>query len=103
MGIRVSDDFGYMGTVEDRYAERVPFRIMSLPDACMAVLVDHRDISLDKNQVEYLLTLGGYPFEAKDPTNSVEVNLRRLAADGKCEVTKGAGSTASEYRAKRKE
>jgi len=103
MGIRVPDDYGYMGKIEDLYVETFAFRAMSLPDACLKVLEDHKDISLDKNRIEYLLTLGGYPFEAKDPTNSVEVNLRKLAADGRCTVTKGSGSTASEYRAKRKE
>ena len=70
------------------------------------VLEDHRamDVWLDKGQVEYLLSLGGYQFKAKNPTNSVEVTLRRLAsgANPKCEVEKGAGPHGNRYRASRK-
>src|ERR1017187_4721180 len=55
--------------------------------------------SIDKNQMEYLLTVGGYCFDAKDPTNSVEVTLRRMAADGQCEVEKRGGSYGNLYRA----
>jgi hypothetical protein len=101
MGIRVPDELGYMGSREEQYAEKLPFKARSLPDACMMVLEDHRDISMDKNQVEYLLTLGGYPFGAKDPTNSVEINLRKLAVDLRCDVTRGAGSNPHRYRAMR--
>jgi hypothetical protein len=98
LGIRVPNDYGYMGTVESRYAERKPFRDCSLGASCLTVLTDHHEISLDKNQMEFFLILGGYPFEAKDPTNSVEITLRKLAVAGKCKVTKGAGPSGSRYR-----
>jgi len=98
LGIRVDDSYGYMSTLETRYAERKPFRGLSLGKACLTALADHRDISLDKNQMEFFLILGGYPFAAKDPTNSVEVTLRKLAGDGRCEVEKGSGPTGNRYR-----
>lgn len=65
------------------------FRDKSLPESCRFIF-ELYDGWLDKNQVEYLLTVGGYRSEAKDPVNSVDVTLRRMATAGECEVTKGA-------------
>jgi hypothetical protein len=75
------------------------FRNSTLPQACETTFMIF-DGWLDKNQMEYLLTIGGYPFDAKDPTNSVDVTLRRMAADGKCEMEKRGGSS-NRYRAVR--
>lgn len=85
---------------ETRYSAAKPFREMTLGPACLKILADHAPSSLDKNQTEFLLTIGGYPFKAKDPTNSVEVTLRKLASDGKCEADKPGGPHGSRYRAK---
>ena len=63
------------------------FHDKTLPQSCSWIF-DLYDGWLDKNQVEYLLTVGGYPFDAKDPTNSVDVTLRRMVTDGECEVEK---------------
>jgi hypothetical protein len=113
MGIRVDDRLlmmrgevqasRYVKTTESRYVQEKPFRHTSLSEGCLMVLEDHRDmgIRLDKGQIEYLLVLGGHQFKAKDPTNSVDVTLRRLASDGKCEVEKGAGPHGNRYRANR--
>lgn len=97
MGIRVDDGVGFMDRLESKYADQKPFREASLGQACLKVLADHEGFRLDKGQVEFLLTLGGYPFEAKDPTNSVEVTLRKLAADGKCEVDRQGGPLGNRY------
>jgi hypothetical protein len=100
LGIRVDNVYGFMDRLESRYADSRPFRSASLAEACLTVLSDHDGLALDKNQMEYFLRLGGYPFDAKDPVNSVEVNLRKLAAERQCEIAeKGLGSTASRYRA----
>lgn len=103
LDIRVARQAMLMGYVraarlEEQYESSQPFRDKTLSAACLAVINSHEGMGLDKNQVEYLLTIGGYPFEAKDPTNSVEVTLRKLAKEGKCEVETGSGSSASRYR-----
>src|SRR5712691_9279229 len=56
---------------------------------------------LDKNQVEYLVRRGGFEFKTDDPTNSVNVTLRRLAEDDLCEAHGGKGSRAIKYRFKK--
>jgi hypothetical protein len=91
---------GYMraAKLEEEYISNLPFKDKSLPDACLTVVNDHQGMGLDKKQVEYALALGGYPFDAKDPTNSVEVTLRKLASDGRCDVIKGSGTLMSRYR-----
>ena len=102
LGIRVDNAYGFLNKLESKYADNRPFRDTSLPDACLTVLADHDGVALDKNQVEYYVTLGGYPFNAKDPTNSIEVTLRKLAAGGECAIDEpGLGSTASRYSARR--
>jgi hypothetical protein len=96
MGLR--HDYLEMGLfLESKYLDRQPFADKSLPEGCLMILADLKGTSADKNQVEYLLAIGGYPFEAKDPVNSVDVTLRNLAANGKCEVQKGTGSTPNLY------
>jgi hypothetical protein len=73
------------------------FREMTLPDGCTMIFQMY-DGWLDKNQIEYLLTIGGYRFDAKDPTNSVDVTLRRMAAENDCEVEKRGGYYGNRYR-----
>jgi hypothetical protein len=91
---------GYMraAKLEEEYISNLPFKDKFLPDACLTVVNDHQGMGLDKKQAEYALALGGYPFDAKDPTNSVEVTLRKLASDGRCDVIKGSGTLMSRYR-----
>ena len=83
---------------ESGYAVRVPFAQTALIEACEQVLKDYGDIWLTKSQVEYLITRGGYKSSAKDAKNSVDVTLRRLAADGKCDVKRVRGSRGNTYR-----
>lgn len=98
LGVRVKDQRGdYTEVVEEHYAKDQPFKNLSLAAACLMALRDHADLLLDKNKVEYLLTLGGYQFEAKDPTNSVEITLRKLAAEGKCKAIKRPGPHGTLY------
>jgi len=82
--------------VEKRIGKDV-FDDMTLPECCTAILGMYGDW-LDKNQVEHLVRIGGYPFNTKDPTNSVDVTLRRLVSDGLCEVEKSA--SGNRYRRK---
>jgi hypothetical protein len=88
---------------ESEYWREKPFSKMALTDACLKVLRDHAEHEesheqwLDKNQVEYLLSRGGYEFKAEDATNSVNVTLRRLAAEGYSEAHGGKGSRPIKY------
>ena len=88
---------------ESEYRRDEPFRDMTLTDACLKVLRDHANKEelheqwLDKNQVEYLVTRGGYKFETNNATNSVNVTLRRLAADGYVEAHGSKGSRPIKY------
>ncbi|MBS1857082.1 MAG: hypothetical protein JST11_17055 [Acidobacteria bacterium] len=91
------DGFMEQAQLEDKYEESRVFKDMTLADACLQIVNDYRPRAVDKNDVEYCLTIGGYPFTTDDPTNSTEITLRKLAADGKCEVEKGKGSTPSRY------
>jgi len=92
---------------ESKYLADKPFAKMSLTDACLRVLRDYAGKAelhepwLDKNQVEYLVTRGGYEFKTGDPTNSVNVTLRRLAEDGHCEAHAGKGSRSTKYHFKK--
>ena len=85
-------------THESNYRVTQPFAEIPLTEACEQVLKDYRDKWLTKSQVEYLITLGGYKSSAKDAKNSVDVTLRRLAAEGKCDVTRVRGSHGNRYR-----
>lgn len=75
-------------TEVERSIDSAAFANETLPECCSCIL-NLYDGWLDKNQVEYMLTVGGYRFEAKDPTNSVDVTLRRMVTSGDCEVEKG--------------
>ena len=99
LGIRAPEEGPVFthGITEDFYAEGKPFLHTSLSVACLPVLRDF-DVWMDKNQVEYLVTVGSYPFEAKDPTNSIEMALRRLATEGKCAIEKRGGPHTSMYK-----
>lgn len=94
----VPDPSPTKGPEETDYLLGKPFRRMSLTDACLRVLREHRDEWLDKNQVEYMLVAGGYEFKTKRATNSVHVTLRRLVQDGYCESYDGKGSRAAKLR-----
>jgi len=88
---------------ETEYRMEQPFRSMSLTDACLKVLRDYAQLDephkqwLEKNQVEYLVTRGGFEFKTDDPTNSVNVTLRRLAKEGYAEAHAGKGSRPTTY------
>ena len=77
--------------------EKDAFQEQTLPNACGIIFAMYSGW-MDKNQVEYLLTVGGYRFDAKDPTNSVDVTLRRMAEKEECEVDKHGGSRGNRYR-----
>ena len=87
---------------ESEYARDQPFKRMSLTDSCLKVLRDHSELEienqwLDKNQVEYLVRRGGFEFKTEDPTNSINVTLRRLAEDGYGGAHGGKGSRPVRY------
>jgi hypothetical protein len=83
---------------EAEYARQEPFAETTLTEACEKVLKDYGDKWLTKSQVEYLITRGGYKSSAKDAKNSVDVTLRRLAGDGRCDVKRVRGSRGNTYR-----
>jgi hypothetical protein len=82
---------------DEIYSGSRPFSRTTLVDACKKILVDFQGARLTKSNVEYLASAGGYQFSTDDPRNSVEVTLRRLAADGFCQVKRGVGPHESEY------
>ena len=84
--------------VEREYLEARPFSRLSLTGTCLRILGDC-GAPLNKSRVEYLATAGGYPFKATDPTNSIDVTLRRLASDGRCQVHKQGGQEGNLYSA----
>lgn len=94
----VSTLLGGQDRHESDYAVREPFAETTLIQACEQVLKDYGDNWLTKSQVEYLITRGGYKSSAKDAKNSVDVTLRRLAGDGKCDVKRVRGSRGNTYR-----
>ena len=94
----VSTLLGGQDPHESEYFVKEPFAQTTLTEACEQVLKDYGDIWLKKSQVEYLINRGGYKSSAKDAKNSVDVTLRRLAADGKCDVKRVRGSRGNTYR-----
>ena len=90
MGLTNRQDGFFIG-LEGKYRQGQPFYDASLNEACLKVLNDYRGGWLTKHQVEYLLVIGGYGSDAKDQTNSVDITLRRLADEGKCEVERVRG------------
>jgi hypothetical protein len=91
------DGFMMQAQLEDKYEEGQLFKGMTLAEACLQIVDDYGHKAVDKNEVEYCLTIGGYPFNTDDPTNSTEVTLRRLASESMCGVEKGTGATPSRY------
>jgi hypothetical protein len=92
------DGFMQQAQLVDKYEGEQLFKGMNLADACLQILGDFAPRSLDKNEAEYYLTVGAYPFNTEDPTNSTEITLRKLASDHRCGVDRGKGSTPSTYR-----
>jgi hypothetical protein len=82
---------------EKDYASRRPFENMKLSEVCEKIVHDYKGHPLRRSQVEYLATIGGYEFETKDVSNSVDVTLRRLASAGKIVVHRRRGSGGSQY------
>jgi len=107
-GWRPTDAHKTIYTLEEsEYQSQQPFKSMALTDACLKVLRDHsgkdeiHEQWLDKGQVEYLVTRGGYEFKTDDATNSVNVSLRRLAEQGYAEAHAGKGSRPTRYHFKK--
>jgi len=103
-----SDDPGGYAELEKRYTSMRPFAgARSLADVCLILLSDCESLGLfetsvwiDKSEAEHLLNVGGFQFGKGNPTNSIEVTLRRLAAQGKCLVQKRGGPHSSRYTGK---
>jgi len=102
-----SDNPGGYEELEQDFRETRPFAGKSLADACLMLLHDcesvglwERSIWIDKSEVEHLLNVGGFQFGKGNPTNSIEVTLRRLAAQGRCSVQKRGGPHSSKYSGK---
>jgi hypothetical protein len=83
---------------EVEYSAKEPFKGLTLAETCTRILRDYAGKWLTRAQVEYLATRGGYDFSTKDPSNSVDVTLRRMASAGKCEADRVRGSRGSKYR-----
>jgi len=106
MGFAADNAGGYRD-LEEQYAKEKPFKGKRLTEACLALMEDCGSVGLwghplwiDKSEVEHLLQIGGFQFGKGNPTNSVEITLRRLAAQGKCAVRKRGGPHSSKYSAK---
>jgi hypothetical protein len=82
---------------ESTYAEYQPFEHSTLVDACRRILADHPGKKLTKSQIEYYAVRGGYKFSTNDSKNSVDITLRRLVADGYCEVERVRGIQGNSY------
>lgn len=94
----LSEAFADSGPSRDeQYAEMHPFKHATLVDACKQTLMDHQHQGLTKNEVEYLVTVGGYEFSTADRKNSVDVTLRRLAKEGFCQVDAKMGPKGNTY------
>jgi hypothetical protein len=83
---------------ESEYTTRQTFKNLSLAETCEKILKDYVGNWLTRSQVEYLATRGGYDFSTKNPGNSVDVTLRRMAGAGKIEADRIRGSRGSKYR-----
>lgn len=83
---------------ETDYVVKQPFAEITLVDACKKILRDYRGHWLTKSQLEYLVVRGGYKFSTDDSKNSVDVTMRRLAAEGFCEAERVRGSRGNKYR-----
>jgi hypothetical protein len=87
-----------IATKEAEYVSVRPFREMPLTEACIKVLRDHPQEWLTKTQVEYFLVRGQFTFTAKDPKNSLDVTLRRLAESGTILAQRMRGASGNRYR-----
>ena len=92
------DAFSVPDPNEWTYAHDQTFAQSQLNEACKQILKDYQGKWLTKAQVEYLVTRGGYKFATENTKNSVDVTLRRLAADGFCEAERVRGSRGNKYR-----
>lgn len=100
MGIKQNGMVEVLLNLDTQYMDQRPFGSMTITDGCLKILGDHKDFDvwLSKSTIEYLLTIGGLQFKGQDPTNSVDIALRRLAAAGKCSSRKREGAaTGHEY------
>jgi len=88
---------GNMST-EREYRKVRPFSGIPLKQACTRILNDGNGEWFTKSQVEFMLNLGGYESDAKDPSNSVDITLRNLAEAGICEVVRQRGVLGNKYR-----
>jgi len=100
-GVRPQEN--WIDAQESTYVDRQPFADKSLVEICKEVLADYDGQKLTKGQVEYLAARGGYKSSATDPKNSFEVTLRRLAADGYCQVKRVRGPEGNRYWVPKKE
>lgn len=106
IGFATDDRIGYR-ELESAYANEKPFKAGTLSEACLRLMSDCSGVGLfdcevwiDKSEAEHLLHTGGFRFGKGNPTNSIEVTLRRLAAQGKCSVQKRGGPYGSKYSGK---
>jgi hypothetical protein len=98
-GVKPPNKFKWLpSTQESNYRTRHTFADMSLAEACLMILKDHKSDWLSKSQIEYLIVRGGYKFSTKDSKNSVGVTLQRLKDDRKCEVERVRGAHGNRYR-----
>lgn len=97
-GVRPSDYTDKLDRHEVDYIAEQAFQKTTLGEACEKILKDFKDQWLNKSQIEYLITRGGYQFSAKDSKNSVGVTLQRLADNKKIDVERTRGASGNRYR-----
>lgn len=97
LGIKPGTDFTSWLFKDSEYAQKRPFARTTLTEACLTILQDHKGHWFTKSQVEYLAVRGGYEFSTENTKNSVDVTLRRLAADGKCAAERVRGARGNRY------
>ena len=98
IGVRPEDRTPFDDGMDSAYARMLPFLNTSLVEACKRVLMDHKNQSLTKSQIEYFAGVGGYRFATDDSKNSVDVTLRRLVDQKFCGVDRNRGPHGNTYR-----
>ena len=83
---------------DEKYAEELPFKHTTLVQACKQVLRDHAPEWVNKAQVEYLVSMGGFEFSTRNRKNSVRITLDRLSSSGFCETEHMLGPEGNRYR-----
>jgi hypothetical protein len=83
---------------ESAYISKQLFADMSLRKCCEIVLREHKQKWLSKAEIEYLIVRGGYAFSTTNSRNSVGITLRRMSAEGICEVQRARGAMGNRYR-----